>query len=203
AEGWLHAKAQARDRGRELTSVHTSTTVTPPWRPRPACAGIDGRHQSESLADIGGRRTERASTGNRADHPPRPERQSTHLQQSLPEHAGIRTRSGARCRSAGRVSQRAAAAVAHNVSAAYPYPGSFSVTARLGGMTMRRYTTALALLLALWFVLPNDAAAVPAFSRQTGMNCNSCHIGTYPTPRFTQTGMLFAARGYTRPYVRE
>jgi hypothetical protein len=35
------------------------------------------------------------------------------------------------------------------------------------------------------------------------MNCNSCHIGTYPTPRFTQTGMLFAARGYTRPYVRE
>lgn len=37
-----------------MTSVHTSTTVTPPWRPRPACAGIDGRHQSESLADIGG-----------------------------------------------------------------------------------------------------------------------------------------------------
>lgn len=68
---------------------------------------------------------------------------------------------------------------------------------------MRRYTTALALLVALWLALPNDAAAVPAFSRQTGMNCNSCHVGTYPTPRFTQTGMLFAARGYTRPYVRE
>ena len=68
---------------------------------------------------------------------------------------------------------------------------------------MRRYTTALALLVALWLALPNDAEAVPAFSRQTGMNCNSCHVGTYPTPRFTQTGMLFAARGYTRPYVRE
>ena len=49
------------------------------------------------------------------------------------------------------------------------YPGHIAVAA-------------LALLVALWLVLPNDAGAVPAFSRQTGMNCNSCHIGTYPTP---------------------
>src|SRR5687768_16509758 len=68
---------------------------------------------------------------------------------------------------------------------------------------MSRYIAAFGIFLALWLCLPTDASAVPAFSRQTGMNCNSCHVGTYPTPRFTQTGMLFAARGYTRPYVRE
>lgn len=68
---------------------------------------------------------------------------------------------------------------------------------------MRRYLAAFGILVGLWLCLPTEALAVPAFSRQTGMNCNSCHIGTYPTPRFTQTGMLFAAKGYTRPYVRE
>jgi hypothetical protein len=62
---------------------------------------------------------------------------------------------------------------------------------------------ALSLALPILLAIPVDSSAVPAFSRQTGMNCNSCHVGTYPTPRFTQTGMLFAARGYTRPYVSE
>jgi hypothetical protein len=51
--------------------------------------------------------------------------------------------------------------------------------------------------------LSQEAQAVPAFARQTGMNCNSCHIGTDAVPLFTHTGRLFAMRGYTRPYVRE
>lgn len=55
----------------------------------------------------------------------------------------------------------------------------------------------------LSFFLAQEAQAVPAFARQTGMNCNSCHIGTDAVPLFTHTGRLFAMRGYTRPYVRE
>lgn len=45
--------------------------------------------------------------------------------------------------------------------------------------------------------------AVPAFARQTGMNCNSCHNGTDNVPNFTHTGRLFAMRGYIKPHVRE
>ncbi len=49
-----------------------------------------------------------------------------------------------------------------------------------------------------------EAQAVPAFSRQSGMNCNSCHIGTHDiVPNFTRTGRLFAMRGYQVPYIRE
>jgi hypothetical protein len=56
----------------------------------------------------------------------------------------------------------------------------------------------------LQFAFPQNAHAVPAFARQTGMNCNSCHIGTYYiVPNFTRTGRLFAMRGYQNPYVRE
>jgi len=51
--------------------------------------------------------------------------------------------------------------------------------------------------------MPNSAHAVPAFARQTGMNCNSCHIGTDSVPNFTHAGRMFAMRGYSRPYVRE
>ena len=48
-----------------------------------------------------------------------------------------------------------------------------------------------------------DTQAMPSFARQTGMNCNSCHIGTDNVPNFTRTGRIFAMRGYTRPVVRE
>jgi hypothetical protein len=61
--------------------------------------------------------------------------------------------------------------------------------------------TLAALSLSLW--IPMTANAVPAFARQTGMNCNSCHIGTDPVPVFTHAGRLFSMKGYTRPYVRE
>jgi hypothetical protein len=53
----------------------------------------------------------------------------------------------------------------------------------------------------LW--APMDSQAMPSFARQTGMNCNSCHIGTDNVPNFTRTGRIFAMRGYTRPTVRE
>ena len=59
-----------------------------------------------------------------------------------------------------------------------------------------------ALLCALPF-LATTSQAMPSFARQTGMVCNSCHIGTDSVPNFTRTGRLFAMRGYTRPVVRE
>ena len=59
---------------------------------------------------------------------------------------------------------------------------------------------------ALGFALPflaTESQAMPSFARQTGMVCNSCHIGTDNVPNFTRTGRIFAMRGYTRPIVRE
>lgn len=67
----------------------------------------------------------------------------------------------------------------------------------------RRFLIATSLVLAAWLGVSTAALAVPAFARQTGMNCNSCHIGTDNVPNFTHTGRLFAMKGYTRPYVRE
>lgn len=52
-------------------------------------------------------------------------------------------------------------------------------------------------------LVPVDGQAMPSFARQTGMNCNSCHIGTDNVPNFTRTGRIFAMRGYVRPTVRE
>jgi hypothetical protein len=59
---------------------------------------------------------------------------------------------------------------------------------------------------ALAFALPflaTDSQAMPSFARQTGMVCNSCHVGTDNVPNFTRTGRIFAMRGYTRPVIRE
>jgi hypothetical protein len=52
-------------------------------------------------------------------------------------------------------------------------------------------------------LVPMEAQAMPSFARQTGMNCNSCHIGTDNVPNFTRTGRIFAMRGYVRPVVRD
>lgn len=45
-----------------------------------------------------------------------------------------------------------------------------------------------------------EANAVAAFTRQTGMSCNSCHtLHGAPTPNFTFTGKKFNAMGYRLP----
>lgn len=56
------------------------------------------------------------------------------------------------------------------------------------------------LTVALVFLLlaassPKEASAVPAFSRQTGMACNSCH---YTFPLLNATGRDFKSGGYTQ-----
>lgn len=66
-----------------------------------------------------------------------------------------------------------------------------------------RLLAAAASLAGALLFIPMDSQAMPSFARQTGMNCNSCHIGTDNVPNFTRTGRLFAMRGYTRPTVRE
>jgi hypothetical protein len=58
-------------------------------------------------------------------------------------------------------------------------------------------------LAGILLLIPVDSQAMPSFARQTGMNCNSCHIGTDNVPNFTRTGRIFAMRGYVRPTVRE
>ena len=70
---------------------------------------------------------------------------------------------------------------------------------------MRAWKTvaAAAMGIAGMFLVSLDTQAMPSFARQTGMNCNSCHIGTDSVPNFTRTGRMFAMRGYVRPYVRE
>jgi len=44
--------------------------------------------------------------------------------------------------------------------------------------------------------LPLDAAAIPAFNRQTGQNCVACHAGGQ-FPELTPYGSLFKLTGYT------
>lgn len=67
----------------------------------------------------------------------------------------------------------------------------------------RKIVGAAAVLLCLSMGIPDVAEAVPAYARQTGMNCNSCHVGTDNVPNFTRTGRLFAMRAYTKPYIRD
>jgi len=56
--------------------------------------------------------------------------------------------------------------------------------------------TAAALMTGLsGLLVTEDAAAVPAFARQTGMACNTCHFQSYPI--LTAFGRSFKADGYT------
>lgn len=50
-------------------------------------------------------------------------------------------------------------------------------------------------LFALSLYVPREASAVPAFARQTGMACNSCHFQHFPT--LNSFGRAFKAGGYT------
>lgn len=51
------------------------------------------------------------------------------------------------------------------------------------------------LMLAFSLYPPREAAAVPAFARQTGLACNTCHFQHYPT--LNAFGRAFKSGGYT------
>jgi hypothetical protein len=58
-------------------------------------------------------------------------------------------------------------------------------------------------LVALALLLPNKSAAVPSYSRQTGLACSSCH---YAPPELNAFGRKFKLEGYafaTKPEVSE
>jgi hypothetical protein len=57
-------------------------------------------------------------------------------------------------------------------------------------------TLAIGSFLGLSILLPQDAQALPAFARQTGQNCVSCHAGGQ-FPELTPYGRLFKLTGYT------
>ena len=62
--------------------------------------------------------------------------------------------------------------------------------------TLRRLLRSLALLMPLTVFLPQPAAALPSFARQTGMECAACHVGAFG-PQLTPTGIRFKLGGYS------
>lgn len=63
-------------------------------------------------------------------------------------------------------------------------------------MISTRALLAAIALLALQMLLGSSAQALPAFSRQTGMECAACHIGAFG-PQLTPAGRKFKLMGYT------
>jgi len=61
-----------------------------------------------------------------------------------------------------------------------------------------KYCLGIALLMVsgLWL---STASAQPSYSRGTGMDCDSCHIGFQAVPDFTRDGRLFILRGFQQP----
>ena len=57
-------------------------------------------------------------------------------------------------------------------------------------------TGAVAVLLTLAILLPENAHALPLFARQTGQNCVACHAGGQ-FPELTPYGRIFKMTGYT------
>ena len=71
-------------------------------------------------------------------------------------------------------------------------------TSNTGGSHMKKILFSLAtaaLLIVGSFVIPQSSEAVPAFARQTGLACNSCHFQHFPT--LNQFGRAFKAGGFT------
>ena len=66
-----------------------------------------------------------------------------------------------------------------------------SLTKKLG------LTVAAVAMAATGLFTTTDAEAVPAFARQTGMTCNSCHFQSFPA--LNGMGRSFRAGGYTMP----
>jgi hypothetical protein len=56
-------------------------------------------------------------------------------------------------------------------------------------------------VLGLLVVHPGAAKAVPAFARQTGQECSSCHVGSFG-PQLTSFGRTFKLNGYTMGQVK-
>ncbi len=62
-------------------------------------------------------------------------------------------------------------------------------------MKKKLLLTVAVFLLALAFYSPRDASAIPAFARQTGMACNTCHYQHFP--ELNSFGRSFKAGGFT------
>lgn len=57
------------------------------------------------------------------------------------------------------------------------------------------YLAGLSIIFSTLLITPQDADAVPAFARQTGMQCTSCHFQNFPA--LNSFGRTFRAKGYT------
>lgn len=71
---------------------------------------------------------------------------------------------------------------------------------------MRRYVLLLTILLSILtsclteLFAPSEAEAIPAFSRQTGESCSTCHVAY---PKLNQTGQNFRTNGFRFPEDKE
>ena len=66
-------------------------------------------------------------------------------------------------------------------------------------MSVTRTPSLLTLVLlfaALLLAMPPAAQAVPSFAKQTGLQCEACHVGAFG-PQLTQFGRQFKLNGYT------
>jgi hypothetical protein len=68
---------------------------------------------------------------------------------------------------------------------------------------MRRFATTAAVAFVATVALVADVNAMPAFTRQTGLTCNQCHVSVSGTPDFTFTGKKFRLNAYRAPWVAE
>jgi len=68
---------------------------------------------------------------------------------------------------------------------------------------MGRFGLMAAVAFVATVALVADASAMPAFTRQTGLTCNQCHVTVSGTPDFTFTGKKFRLNGYRAPWVAE
>ena len=63
-------------------------------------------------------------------------------------------------------------------------------------MAIVRNTISTLLFLLTFFLFSDEASALPAFARQTGMPCSACHVQAFG-PGLTPTGRNFKLYGYT------
>lgn len=68
---------------------------------------------------------------------------------------------------------------------------------------MRKYALLTGVGLIMAGAWASEAAAVPSFTRMTGMTCNQCHVSFSPVPTFTFTGKKFRLNGYRAPHVAQ
>jgi hypothetical protein len=76
------------------------------------------------------------------------------------------------------------------------YAGILEHILKITSSVAIHFTVAVFLFAAVLLAGLSDAHAIPAFARQTGMECAACHVGSFG-PQLTSMGRNFKLHGYT------